>query len=89
MSTLSANGTFTFDGTAANNAAYAVTVSARPTGQEAYGVEWQRHRAGASVSNVSVDSPIVFQCCVTVSATHFRQHRLDPRGQRNRCPGGG
>lgn len=67
-STLSANGAFTFAGTFANNAAYAVTVGTPPTGQTCSVSNGSGTVAGASVTNVIVDcAATLFNVGVTVT----------------------
>jgi large repetitive protein len=66
--TLSSNGPFTFSATAANNAAYAVTVSTSPTGQTCSVSNGSGTVPGASVTNVSVDcAATLFNVGVTVT----------------------
>ncbi|MEO7208401.1 MAG: Ig-like domain-containing protein [Steroidobacteraceae bacterium] len=66
--TLSANGAFTFSGTSANNAAYAVTVCTQPTDQNCSVSNGGGTVPGASASNVSVDcTSTQFNVGVTVT----------------------
>jgi large repetitive protein len=66
--TLSANGSFTFAGTAGNTAGYAVTVSTPPTGQTCSVSNGSGTVQGASVTNVSVDCAATkFNVGVTVT----------------------
>lgn len=66
--TLSANGSFTFAGTAANNAAYAVTVSTPPTGQTCSVSNGSGTVQSASVTDVSIDcAATLFNVGVTVT----------------------
>ena len=66
--TLSANGAFTFSGTSADNAAYAVTVGTQPADQNCAVANGGGTVQGASVSNVSVDcTSTLFNVGVTVT----------------------
>ena len=66
--TLSADGAFTFAGTAADNAAYAVTVGTQPAGQTCSVSNGSGTVPGASVTNVAVDcANTLFNVGVTVT----------------------